>query len=88
MLTRSQTTTGLVPQIGSHSVKSRSALQSLTALSVGDAEFHAVVKSAQDRLSPKSMYQDLGSQRRLKYNVFDGEFFDGSIGSKTAYEAH
>ena len=36
--------TGLVAQIGDHTVKSGSALQSLTALSVGEAEFYAVVK--------------------------------------------
>ena len=39
-----KTTTGLVAQIGNHNVKSGSTLQSLTALSVGEAEFYAVVK--------------------------------------------
>ena len=37
-------TTGLVAQIGNHTVKSGSTL---TALSVGEAEFHAVVKGGQ-----------------------------------------
>ena len=37
-------TTGLVAQIGNHTVKSGSTLQSLTALSVGKAEFSTVVK--------------------------------------------
>ena len=39
-----KSTTGLVAQIGNHTVKSGSTLQSLTALSVGGAEFYAVVK--------------------------------------------
>ena len=54
-------TTGLVAQIGNHTVKSGSTLQSLTALSVGEAEFHAVVKGGQVWLSLRSMNQDLGS---------------------------
>ena len=37
-------TTGLVAQIGDHTVKSGSTLQSLTALGVGEAEFYGVVK--------------------------------------------
>ena len=37
-------TTGFVAQIGNHTVKAGSKLQSLTALSVGEAEFYAVVK--------------------------------------------
>ena len=40
-------TTGLVAQIGNHTVKSGSTLQSLTASSVGEAEFYAVVKGGQ-----------------------------------------
>ena len=40
-------TTGLVAQIGNHTVKSGSTLRSLTALSVGEAEFYAVVKGGQ-----------------------------------------
>ena len=40
-------TTGLVVQIGNHAVKSESALQSLTALSVGEAECYAMVKGGQ-----------------------------------------
>ena len=37
----------MVAQIGNHTVKSGSTLQSLTALSVGEAEFYAVVKGGQ-----------------------------------------
>ena len=55
-------TTGLVAQIGRHAVKSGSTLQSLTALSVGEAEFCAVVKGGQVGLSLRSMYSDLGIQ--------------------------
>ena len=42
-----KSTMGLVAQIGNHTVKSRSTLPSLTALSVGEAEFYAVVKGGQ-----------------------------------------
>ena len=71
-------TKGLVAQIGYHTVKSGSTLQSLTALSFGEAESYAVVKGGQVGLSPRSMYQDLGSQMKVEIQ-FDGEFFDGSI---------
>ena len=72
MLTRSQSswtagdrasrksTTGLVAQIGNHTLKSRSTLQSLTALSFGEAVYLAVVKEGQVGLSLRSTYQDLG----------------------------
>ena len=53
-------TTGLLAQIGNHTVKSGPTLQSLTALSVGEAEFYAVVNGGQHGLSLRSMYQDLG----------------------------
>ena len=43
--------TGLVAQIGNHTVKSGSTLQSLTTLSDGGAEFYAVVKGGQVGLS-------------------------------------
>ena len=49
----------LVAQIGNNFVKSGSTLQSLTALSVREAEFYAVVKGGQVGLSLRSMYQDL-----------------------------
>ena len=39
-----KSTTGLVAQFGNHSVKSGSTLWSLTALSVGEAEFYTMVK--------------------------------------------
>ena len=71
-----KSTTGLVAQIGNHTLKSGSTLQSLTALSVGEAECYAVVKGRQVELSLRSMYQ------------FDREFFDRSIGSRTTNETH
>ena len=37
-----KSTTGLVAQIGNHTVKSGSTLQSLTVASVGEAEFYVV----------------------------------------------
>ena len=53
--------TGLVAQMEKHTVKSGSTLQSLTALSVGETEFYALMKGGQVGLSLRSMYQDLGS---------------------------
>ena len=61
-----KSTTGLVAQIGNHTVKSGSTLQSLTALSVGEAEFYAVVKGCQVGLSLGSMYQDLGIPMKIE----------------------
>ena len=61
-----ESTTGLVAQIGNHTVKSGSTLQSLTALSVGEAEFYAVVKGGQVGLSLRSMYQDLGIPMKIE----------------------
>ena len=58
--------TGLVAQIGNHTVKSGSTLQSLTAWSVGEAEFYAVVKGGQVGLSLRSMYQDLGIPMKIE----------------------
>ena len=55
-----------VAQIGNHTVKSGSTLQSLTALSVGEAEFYAVVKGGQVGLSLRSMYQDLGIPMKIE----------------------
>ena len=42
-----KSTMGLVAQIGNHTEKSGSTLQSLTSLSVGEAEFFAAVKGSQ-----------------------------------------
>ena len=55
-----KSTTGLVAQIGNHTVISGSTLQSLTTLIVGDSEFYAVVKGGQVGLSLRSMNQDRG----------------------------
>ena len=61
-----KSTTGLVAQIGNHTVKSGSTLQSLTALSVGEAEFYEVVKGGQVGQSWGSMYQDLGIPMKIE----------------------
>ena len=61
-----KSTTGLVAQIGNHTVKSGSTLQSLTALSVGEAEFFAVVKGGQVGLSLRSTNQDLGIPMKIE----------------------
>ena len=55
-----KSTTGLVAQIGNLTVKSGSTLQSLTALSVGEAEFYTVAKGGPVGLHLRSIYQDLG----------------------------
>ena len=57
--------TGSVAQIGNHTAKSGSTLQSLTALSVGKAEFYAVVKGCQVGLSRRSTHQDQGIPKKI-----------------------
>ena len=49
-----------------------------------------MVKGGQVGLSLRSMYQDMGIPMNIENKKwqFDGEFFDGSIGSRTATEAH
>ena len=61
-----KSTTGLVAHIGNHTVKSVSTLQSLTALSVGEAEFYAVVKGGQVGLSLRSTHRDLGIEMTIE----------------------
>ena len=60
-----KSTTGLVAQIGNHTVKSGSTLQNLTALSVGEAEFYAVVKG-QVGLSLRSIYVNLALPMKVE----------------------
>ena len=52
--------TGLVAQIGNHTVKSGSTFQGLKVLSVGEAEIYAAVKGDQVGLFLRSIFQDLG----------------------------
>ena len=47
-------------------MKSGSAVQSLTARSVGEAEFYVVVKGCQVGLSLRFIYMDLGIQMKLE----------------------
>ena len=61
-----KSTTGLVAQIGNHTVKSGSTLQSLTALSDGKAEFYAVVTGGQVGLSLRFIYHDLGIPMKIE----------------------
>ena len=83
-------TTGLGPQIGNHTVKSGSTLQSLTAWSVGQAEFYSLVKGGQVGFSLKSTYQDLGIP--MKFGILSDSLTAKSLtdrfGSRTANEAH
>ena len=64
-----QSTTGLVAQTGKHTVRSGSTLESLTALSVGVAEFYAVVKGGQVGLSLRSIDMDLGIQMKVEIQI-------------------
>ena len=50
-----KSTTVLVAQIGNYTVKTGSTPQSLTALSVGEAEFYVVVRGGQVGLSLRSI---------------------------------
>ena len=61
-----KSTTGLVAQIGKHTVKSGPTLQSSTALSVGEAEFYAVEKGGPVGLSLRSSSQDLGIPMKME----------------------
>ena len=61
-----KSTMGMVVQIGYHTVKSGSTLESMTALSVGEAEFYAVVKGGQIWLSLRSIFMDLGTQQKVE----------------------
>ena len=60
-----ESTVGSVAQIGHHTVKSESALQRLTALSVREAEFNADAKGGQVGLS-------FGPHIRESWNSNDG----------------
>ena len=61
-----KSTTGQVAQIGNHTVKSGSTLQSLTALSVGEAELYAVVEGGQVGLSLRSKHHDMGISMKIE----------------------
>ena len=61
-----KSTAGLVAQIGNHTVKSGSTLQSSTALSVGEVEFYVVLKGGQVGLALRSIYQDLGIPMKIE----------------------
>ena len=61
-----KSTTGLVAQIGNYTARSGSTLQSLTALSVGQAEFYAVVKGGQVGQALRSIHQDLGIPMKVE----------------------
>ena len=78
-----KSTTGLVAQIGNHTVFSGSTLQSLAALSVGEAEFYAVVKGCQVGPSLRSINQDLEITTKIEIqsDSSTANSLDGSIGS-------
>ena len=61
-----KSSTGLVDLIGNHTVKSGSTLQSLTALSVGEADFYAVVKGGQVGVALRSTYQEGAYSEELR----------------------
>ena len=57
-----KSTTGDVVRLGLHTLKASSTLQSLIALSVGESEYYAFVKSSGSLLAMQSLCQDLGLQ--------------------------
>ena len=61
-----KSTTGLVAQIGAHTVQSGSTLQSWTPLTEGEAEFYAVVNGGQVGLSLRSMNMDVRSPMKVE----------------------
>ena len=86
-----KSTTGLVAQFGNHILWNLDQrFKACQALSVGQAEFCAVVKRGQVGLSPE-IYVPRSGNSSEDWNTkwqFDGEFFDGPIGSRTVNEAH
>ena len=74
-----ESTTGLVAQIGNHTVKSGSTLQSLTALSVGEAEFLRSGGRMSSWIIPQIYEPRSGdpNENRNTKRQFDGEFFNG-----------
>ena len=76
-----KSTPGLVAQVGGHTLKAGSTLQTLTALGVGEgAELQAVVKESQVGLSLRSIYTDSGIPVTVdtKWH-FHGKLFDRSF---------
>ena len=53
-------------QLGNHTVKSGSTLQSFTALSVGEAKFYALVKGGEVGQSLRSAHMDLGIHMKVE----------------------
>ena len=79
-----------VAQIGNHSVKSGSTLQSLTAFSVGEAEFYAVVKGGPVGLSLRSIFMGLGipMQVETQSGSSRANSLTDQLGARPQYEAH
>jgi ribonuclease HI len=75
-----KSTTGLVVMAGTHMLKCSSTLQSLTALSVGEAEFYAVVKGGAVGLSLKAIYEDLG--KRVDVEIDSDSTTAGSLADR------
>ena len=73
-------------QIGNHTVISGP----LTAFSVGEAEFCAVVKEGQVGLSLRPTHMDLGITMKFEIQGDSSTVnsFDGSVGSKTSNDIH
>ena len=63
--TRKSTSGGML-KIGSHITKGWSTTQSVIALSSGEAEFYAIVKSGSQALGMKAMAKDLGQDYKIE----------------------
>ena len=62
----------------------------MTALSVGEAEFYAVVKGGQVGLSLRSLYMDLGIPMKVEMQSDSSSSysFDASVESRTTNETY
>ncbi len=56
-------------KIGSHILKARSTTQGVIALSSGEAEYYALVKTASQCLGMKAMMEDLGIKLQGNYSI-------------------
>ena len=80
-------TTGVVARVGNHALKAGSTPQSPTALSVGEAEFYAVVKGSQVGLSFEIHIRGFGNSnasRDTKRQLYS-KLFDRSLRCRTSH---
>ncbi len=64
-----KSTSGGVIMFGSHCLKTYSLTQETRALSVGEAEYHGIVKAGSYGLGMVSLFKDLGIEVKLQVNT-------------------